>query len=240
MDEELYLGEAVYAVGNPKGDKTSVTQGIISKDSEYISVDIGSSSKSEDYYSLRVLRTDAAINGGNSGGGLFNSKGQIVGIVNARSVSTEIENMGYALPAATSRRVVQNIIDNYKSAEYHGIYRAYIDTTTKIVASSSIFDNTLYVTKIIEDVAVDEVVNDSKFARDLNTDDIIKNITISTTDSNGNTTVKESMDIIRMHNITDVMLDVRAGDTVTITINRSGTEMSISKTYSASDLELCD
>jgi serine protease Do len=230
--EEAYIGESVYAVGNPEGEKMSVTVGIISKDSEDISVDLEESSTSSSSTSYRVLRTDAAINGGNSGGGLFNTQGKVVGIINAKTVSEEVDNMGYALPAATSKRVVQNILDAYEGTETHGINKALIGITTTIQASYSYFNSQTNLTEIVDDVVVYSVDSTSKFASGLQVDDVIQNVTVTSADG----TVKENMTVNRQHNISDAMLSVRAGDTVTLLVKRGDETFTVSATYAAGDL----
>jgi serine protease Do len=179
------------------------------------------------------MRTDTAINGGNSGGGLFNMDGKIVGIVNAKSVSDDIDNMGYALPAATTRRVVQNILDNYDGTETHGLTRAYIGITTTIMSSTARYNTEKNVTEIFETVGVSVVEASSKFYRDISIGDIITHIQVKDADGN----IKEDLDVNRHHNTTDAMLSVRAGYTVTLTITRNGTEMQLSQVYAASDLK---
>jgi serine protease Do len=230
--EEAYIGESVYAVGNPEGEKMSVTVGIISKDSEDISVDLEESSTSSSSTSYRVLRTDAAINGGNSGGGLFNTQGKLVGIINAKTVSEEVDNMGYALPAATSKRVVQNILDAYEGTETHGINKALIGITTTIQSSYSYFNSQTNLTELVDDVVVYSVDSTSKFASGLQVDDVIQNVTVTSADG----TVKENMTVNRQHNISDAMLSVRAGDTVTLLVKRGDETFTVSATYAAGDL----
>lgn len=98
---EASVGETVYAIGNANGEGTSVTKGIVSLLSEEITV------TGADNYSLvsfNVMRTDAAVNQGNSGGGLFNARGELVGIVSARLLASEtgvdVDGFGYAIPVA--------------------------------------------------------------------------------------------------------------------------------------------
>jgi serine protease Do len=188
------------------------------------------------YYDYRVLRTDTAINGGNSGGPLFNSQGKVIGIVNAKSVSSSIDNMGYALPAATSRRVVQNILDNYTGTETHGITRGLIGVTTSIKSSTARFNTTTNLTDIIEEVYVANIESYSVFKSDLQVDDVITNVKVTAADG----TVREDMAVTRSHNISDAMLSVRVGDTVTLTITRDGQTMTFEKTYSSSDMTNSD
>lgn len=231
--ESVYLGEQVYAVGNPEGDKMSITAGIISKDSQYITVDLEDTSYNDkDDYSYRVLRTDTAINSGNSGGALFNKDGKVMGIINAKSVSEGIDNMGFALPSSTSRRVVKLILDGYSGSETHGIMRPMLNITSSVVASSSRFNNTTNLTEIYEQVEVKSVSSNSMFKGKLEVGDVLRKIKI--TGSNGN--IKELRDLDRDYFISDVMLSARVGDTVELTVLRGENEISMSAVLTSSDL----
>ncbi|MDE5896432.1 MAG: S1C family serine protease, partial [Clostridia bacterium] len=86
--DSLTVGQRVYAIGNPDGEGFSVTGGIVSVEAEYINVARADSSSKT--ISLLEIRTDAAVNHGNSGGGLFDASGRLVGIVNARSESSGV------------------------------------------------------------------------------------------------------------------------------------------------------
>lgn len=102
--ESLAVGEQVVAIGNPLGELGgTVTEGIISALDREIVID---------GESMTLLQTSAAVNPGNSGGGLFNSKGELVGIVNAKSSGSDIEGLGFAIPAKTAKEVVEQIISN--------------------------------------------------------------------------------------------------------------------------------
>lgn len=107
--DSVHIGEKVFAIGNPEGAGIAVTSGAISVESEYITM---TSTDKTRYVEYRVMRTDAAINGGNSGGALYNAKGKLIGIVNAKSVGEELDNMGYALPITPVKSICQNLWDN--------------------------------------------------------------------------------------------------------------------------------
>jgi len=226
--EESFVGETVYAVGNADGKKLSSSVGYISKDSEEVSVNMGSSTKSE-VYTYRVLRTDTAINGGNSGGGLFNKYGELVGIVNAKTVSEKIDNMGYALPASTCKRVVERLIadadGNYglevASAGFN--YEATDSYTTGLNASG--------IAEIKDVVTVTKVSVFSEAYKKLEVGDVIKSVAIS---RNGK--IIQEIEIERLHNLTDAFLSVKAGDGVTFRVERNGEEKQTpSITYDTSD-----
>ena len=104
---ELVMGEDVIAIGNPLGHGISCSNGIISALEKEIYIN--------NVY-LTVIQTNAAVNAGNSGGGLFDLNGNIVGIVNAKSSDSSseamVEGMGYAIPANTVKRIVRDLVEN--------------------------------------------------------------------------------------------------------------------------------
>ncbi len=101
--DTLRLGETVIAIGNPLGELGgSVSMGIISSTAREISID--SATK------MTLIQTDAAINPGNSGGALFNLRGELIGIVNAKSSGDSIEGLGFAIPVNTAWSVADNLI----------------------------------------------------------------------------------------------------------------------------------
>ena len=60
---------------------------------------------------MRLLQTNAAISPGNSGGGLFNAQGELIGIVNAKSGATDSEGLGFAIPINTAKKVAEDLIN---------------------------------------------------------------------------------------------------------------------------------
>lgn len=105
--DELKLGQEVMAIGNPLGEGLSCCNGIISALSRDIVVDGNP---------MTLIQTNAAINAGNSGGGLFNMNGDLVGIVNAKSSSsyfseTTIEGIGYAIPSNTVTKIMNDLME---------------------------------------------------------------------------------------------------------------------------------
>lgn len=102
--ETLKVGEQVMAVGNPLGQLGgTATSGIVSATDREITVD---------NTVMTLIQIDAAINPGNSGGGLFNMKGELVGIVNAKSTGTEIEGLGFAIPVNDAAHVIEELKTN--------------------------------------------------------------------------------------------------------------------------------
>ena len=100
--DALQIGETVIAIGNPLGNLGgTVTQGILSAAGRQISVGD---------YTMTLLQTDAAINPGNSGGGLFNMRGQLIGIVNAKTSKEGIEGLCFAIPADSARASYEDLL----------------------------------------------------------------------------------------------------------------------------------
>lgn len=99
----LVVGEQVIAIGNPLGELGgSVSEGIISAKDREIQID---------NKTMTLLQTTAAVNPGNSGGGLFNLKGELIGIVNAKSSGSDIEGLGFAIPISAAQEVINDLIN---------------------------------------------------------------------------------------------------------------------------------
>ena len=95
-------GDFVIAIGNPLGELGgTVTEGIISAKDREVTID---------GRTMTLLQTSAAVNPGNSGGGLFNLGGELVGVVNAKSSGEGIEGLAFAIPANTVKEITQELI----------------------------------------------------------------------------------------------------------------------------------
>ena len=97
------VGTTVYAIGNPLGLFTSsVSRGIISGLDRTITID---------GVSMTLMQTDAAVNPGNSGGGLFNAEGELIGVVNAKTASVDVEGLGFAIPIDSAKPIISDLMD---------------------------------------------------------------------------------------------------------------------------------
>lgn len=102
--DALAVGEVAVAVGNPLGTlSNTVTDGIVSALNRQVTV------QNND---MTLIQTDASISPGNSGGGLFNANGELIGIVNAKSSYSEAEGIGFAIPINTAMEIGQQLIEN--------------------------------------------------------------------------------------------------------------------------------
>ena len=107
--DQLELGELAVAIGNPMGTvHGSVTAGIISATEQELTIDD---------VTISAIQTDAAINPGNSGGALFDSFGNVIGLIYAKSASVSIEGIGYAIPVNDIKELVTNMINNPESVQ---------------------------------------------------------------------------------------------------------------------------
>ena len=102
--DALAVGEVAVAVGNPLGTlSNTVTDGIVSALNRQVTV------QNND---MTLIQTDASISPGNSGGGLFNANGELIGIVNAKSSYSEAEGIGFAIPINTAMENGRQLIEN--------------------------------------------------------------------------------------------------------------------------------
>ena len=232
-EEHVFVGETVYAVGNADGEALGATCGIISKDSVNVYVDIEETGNPELYKEIRAIRTDAAINGGNSGGALYNSKGEIVGIVNCKNDEADIDNMGYAIPASLAKRVVKSMIDNYGGVEKHYVYKALLGVYLTVTSATVSYNEEKGVAEIIESVSMDSFASmTSKWSAKLKAGDLITKVIVKDTQGN----VVDSADVTRMHTVSEVLHSVRGGYSVTIEYLRAGVAGSATATYLTSEL----
>lgn len=101
--DQLKVGQTAIAIGNPLGQLGgTVTSGIVSALGREIEI------QGE---TMTLLQTSAAINPGNSGGGLFDDKGNLIGIVNAKSSGSDIEGLGFAIPANTVKKTIGDLME---------------------------------------------------------------------------------------------------------------------------------
>lgn len=104
--ESVQVGEFAMAVGCPLGLNTTVTSGIISA--------VNRTVNTSDCGKYVAIQTDAAINSGNSGGALVNSKGEVIGINTLKLSGTGIEGIGFAIPINSTTDVVNQLIEHKK------------------------------------------------------------------------------------------------------------------------------
>ena len=110
--DSVQVGEFCMALGNPLGLGSTVTDGIVSAVNRTVT--------DEDGNSYKAIQTNAAINSGNSGGALVNSKGQVIGINTLKVQGEGIEGVGFAIPINSTKDIYSQLI------EYNKVKRPYL------------------------------------------------------------------------------------------------------------------
>ena len=199
--ENLVAGETVVAIGNPLGVLGgTVTRGIISSTERTVTMSDGTV--------MTLIQTDAAINSGNSGGGLFNLDGQLIGIVNAKYKSQE--GLAFAIPIDSALSVEKDLIQ-------YGYVRGIVDhgLTTTYIAQMDIFLHQSYYDNLgIKESGV--YVISSEFCEALANADRILAI-------NG-------VEITSVDQLENEIKKYKVGETLTMLASRNGTQFTASLT----------
>lgn len=240
--DNLVLGSTAIAIGNPMGSGTAVSSGIISCENENIGITIAGATRV-----LRCIRITTPINGGNSGGGLFNLDGELIGICNAKRaefvyydeygnlVVDSYENVGYALHGSNVESVVNNIIDFYQTKnlgkeqpETVGVHKYLIGITITTDNPKTEYDENENMFYLSEDTIIVEVVKNG-IADKLNIEigDVIVGLKIS-----DNVNEDRVYTISRRFQLLDAMLNLRFGDVATLTVIRTDAETGIKQQMS--------
>lgn len=107
--DSLFVGDTVYAVGNPLGELNySMTSGMVSATDRLITTEEGT---------MTMFQFDAAVNQGNSGGPVYNVYGQVVGVVTAKSREDGTEGLGFAIPIDDAVRIANDVISGERSLD---------------------------------------------------------------------------------------------------------------------------
>jgi S1-C subfamily serine protease len=214
--DKIYVGDDVFAVGNPLAKGISATEGIISSVSTTASV-----SSADGTYTIepRAICTSASINEGNSGGGLFNADGELIGIVFAKNVEDEVEGVGYALPASNAIEVAQSIIDQCDSITKN-TKKAQLGISSYISSAEQWFDADANRITDKQTIAVGSVTFGAALGK-LQKGDILQSVTLG----------DETLVITKEWQLSEFLWKVRVGDTISLTILRNGEEETVSITF---------
>ncbi|MBO5926443.1 MAG: serine protease [Clostridia bacterium] len=214
---DYHVGETAIAIGNPDDDGISVTQGVVSMDNEFITLTVDSISRK-----YRSIRIDTPLYAGNSGGGLFNANGKLIGITNAGAVTEQ--NVNYAVPLHIVKPVVENIM-YYKNGFVNKIT---VGVTVQEGDSLYDYDETTGYGKVVGDINVVEVGNDSIASEiKLQVGDVITTFII-----NGKIKV-----LARYFNIGDLLYTVKVGDVIAFGVMREGSYIT-SKYYTVKQSDI--
>ncbi len=207
--ETICVGDTAIAIGNPDSMGISASVGIISVDSEYITM-LGADGVTD--VTFRVMRIDTAVNPGNSGGGLYNANGELIGIVNAKRIDNTLENIGYAIPSNIAVRVADSLIYYCADKTATTMKKPLMGVTIEMSGSSMVIDEETARVSIKETITVKEVSAGSAADGVLEVGDIFVNAYYGDI----------SFEVTRQYQIIDLMLLVRAGETVSYDVIRNG------------------
>ena len=149
---ELKVGNGIIAIGNALGYGQSVTTGVVSAVNREVSIDNNTT---------KMVQIDAAINGGNSGGALLNSKGEVVGINSAKysssgsSTTASIEGMGFAIPISDIKELITSLMNGEEDSSEASIgIEGYLVTPAQNQAYGIPIG--FYISKIVEGSGADK------------------------------------------------------------------------------------
>ena len=192
--DSVQVGEFAMAIGNPLGMQSSVSAGIVSAVNREVTTD---------GVTYHTIQTDTAINSGNSGGALVNSKGEVIGINTLKLSGTSVEGLGFAIPINDTKQIYEQLI------EFKKVKRPYIGITGRNLTEALAKANNLPVGIYI--VSIDDFSSAEKAG--LKIGDVILEA-----DGNSVSTMNELNEIKNKHQI---------GDTMKLKINRNGTEQEV-------------
>ena len=203
--DNLKVGESVMAVGNPLGELGgTVTSGIVSALNRSVSIQ-GSSSVN----TMSLIQMDASVSPGNSGGGLFNMNGELVGIVNAKSSDSDAEGLGFAIPVNDAVKVAQELLENgyVTGRPYLGIsYFAVTDAQTAAQLGVNAYG--VYIVEVVKGGPADKA--------GLQAGDRIVSM--------------DGSEVATQSDLGTLMQDHKAGDTIEITVARGGQMQTVNVT----------
>ena len=222
--ESVSAGDAAIAIGNAKGSGTSVTAGIVSIDSEYLEMTAADEKTAVTY---RVMRIDTPVNKGNSGGGLFNAQGEVIGIVNAKNVESTVESIGYAIPVDLVKKVVDNLLYyNVTTGEKNG-YKPVLGITVSGLDSKAVYDAAKQKSVVKENVTVKSVAaGTAAETAGFKEGDVITKVKIG----------GKEYETDRMYKLIDLVLLQHVGDEVEYTVLRGGETVTITWTVTAGQM----
>lgn len=202
--DSLFVGDTVYAVGNPLGELNySMTSGMVSATDRLITTEEGT---------MTMFQIDAAVNEGNSGGPVYNTSGQVVGVVTAKSNEDGTEGLGFAIPIDDAVRIANSVISGERSLDAEagnaalGITPADVDS---MAAQYYGFPEGAYVRTVTEGSAAEKA--------GIKVGDIITQL--------------DGYDIGSSDELRQELLFHSAGETVDIVVWRSGEYLTLSITF---------
>lgn len=203
--DNVQVGDKAVVIGNPLGTLGgTVTDGIISAVNREITIN---------NESMSLLQTNATINSGNSGGGMFDGQGNLIGIVNAKesgttSSGTTIEGLGFAIPVNEAMDVAQQLM-TYGTVTNRATLGVHV---AEVAEGTRGYTPGLYITDVVSGGAADQA-GLKAYDRIVSAD---------------------GKDITDYADLSSVLNDKKVGDTIKLTIERDGSQSEVTVTLQAS------
>ena len=194
--DTLKVGESCIAIGNALGYGQSVTSGIVSALDREVTVETDDGNT----VTNNMIQTDASINPGNSGGALLNSKGEVIGINEAKYADTSVEGVGYAIPISKAKAIIDDLMTRTTkiavSESEQGYLGVQLQNIDESMAKMYGMPQGVYVYKIMEDSAA--------AGSDLHEKDIITKL--------------DGEKISNYADLAKLLTYYKSGDTITLTV----------------------
>lgn len=219
------VGQSTLAIGNADGKGLSVTSGVVSVVSEYNTMTAVDDKTSVKY---RVMRTDTPLNSGNSGGGLFDGHGNLLGIVHAKSVKVAVDDIGYVIPVSLAVAAAENILANCDGVENTHLRRAILGIYILASEHRAVYDEASGLLSLVEINSVTSVDPGSTADGYLQQGDRL--LTIKVDD-------RAEVEVAQQYFLTDELLYARAGSRVCFRILRGDSEMTVEIPITAESLQ---
>ena len=232
--KDYNVGQTAIAIGNMEGMGLSVTQGIISVYSEQVIFPPDGTTR---YYTC--LRFDGAIFHGNSGGGLFNAQGELIGITNGGHLNGQNKDgddigtsINYALPCYNVESVIDNIYYHANDGDdtTNGVRIPRLGVTVQAFNTKYVYDEELGYGRVTDDVKVTEVTVGGAVSEIFEVGDKLLSLTINSTEYKVN----------RYNDIGAILLKAKANDVLTFKFIRNDVEMQNSLTITALNIVSVD
>ena len=225
--DDYFVGQTAFTIGNPLGGGISVTEGIVSVKDDNISLSIDGTKRV-----YRSIRMDTPLYQGNSGGGLFNANGELIGLSNAGR--TDVENINFAVPLPIVKGVAYNVWSHYtdETDDTLGVYKIKLGLSVRSENMRYVYDTAKGSGEIVEDIFVAEIA-DGSIAQtlDLQVGDKITAITVD----------GEIFSLARDFQISDALFFATSGKKISVSYERNGEKYTTAEyTVLAEDLFLVE
>lgn len=218
--DKIAVGDEVFLIGNSLGEGISATTGIVSVESEVVPI---SNSEGDETLQIRAIRTDAAASPGNSGGGMFDKSGRILGLLFAGSSDEDSQNMNNVLPVNRVCAIADSILDAAaeSGSSVTSVQKAVLGVTVYPASVRQVYDdenNKLYTH---DEVTVSEVTRGSASSGKLQAGDVLLSVTLD----------GKTVTVDHSWQLGEILWRVRLGDTLSLLVERDGGEVSVELSF---------